>query len=55
KRGSLLLLVDQSPRTVEPTVALLQARKSRIDELLVVGGPAAVPATVEAAIRRGLE
>ena len=54
-RGDLLLLVDRDATTAEPTVALLQARKDRISDVLLVGGTSAVPAAVEAAIRSRLE
>ena len=53
--GNVLLLVDADPTTVEPTVELLVSRKDRISDLVVVGGPAAVPTAVEAAIRARLE
>ena len=54
-RGDLLLLVDRDPATVEPTVALLAARKARISDVVLVGGTGAVSAAVEASIRSRLE
>ncbi len=49
--GSLLLLVDEDPATVEPTVALLRDRAAQVGELVVVGGTSAVSAAVAAAVQ----
>lgn len=49
--GSLLLLVDEDPASVEPTVALLRDRAAEVGELVVVGGTSAVSAAVAAAVQ----
>ena len=53
--GSVLLLVDADPVTVEPTVALLASRKSTVSDVVVVGGPQAVSTLVEASIGSSVE
>lgn len=49
--GDLLLLLDADPGTVEPTLALLDQRGGTVGDLVVVGGPAAISAEVEASVR----
>jgi len=53
--GSLLLLVDEDPASVEPTVALLRDRTAEVGELVVVGGTSAVSAVVATAVQGVVE
>jgi len=53
--GSVLLLVDGDPASVEPTLALLATQRGEVGDVLVVGGQAAVSTAVEASVRARIE